>query len=73
MKHIKRETANRVAAWIRQQKQMRTHRYIQKLLVRLKKKNMGWKSFLEIEETLCKYMRNDYPVLEIAAISEKIK
>ena len=39
MKHIKRETANRVAAWIRQQKQMRTHRYIQKLLVRLKKKH----------------------------------
>ena len=38
MKHIKRETANRVAAWIRQQKQMRTHRYIQKLLVRWKKK-----------------------------------
>ena len=38
MKHIKRETANRVAAWIRQQKQMRTHRYIQKLLKEKKKK-----------------------------------
>ena len=44
-----------------------------KIIGAIEKKNMGWKSFLEIEETLCKYMRNDYPVLEIAAISEKIK